>query len=184
MSKVQQLDKNLYGGMGADYWVVYTFGAKAGMMSVIMKRDEIISYSQVVGCIESDKAQLWGLGTSKKYQSMGYGTLMYKITKKFCKIFNKKKLEINVEPENISNKIYCKDEPEILAFGKFYPHESPRNILSVNLSQHISRDGTYHVVNVFDYNEMKKVISLKGKKYLKDWYVKNGNPFLGIMVAY
>lgn len=136
ISKIQQLDKELYGGIGADHWVVYTFGAKAGFMLVLSKPNfsEIISYSQTVGCIDPHIVQLWGLGTNKIYQRRGFGTLTYKLTKEFCKLFRKKTLEINVEPENISMKIYVKDNPIIKGYGQFYPNQSPRLILSVSLN--------------------------------------------------
>jgi len=168
--------------MCAEHWVIYTFGVKAGMMLIVTRGDEIISYSQVVGCMEFDKAQLWGLGTNKKYQLKGYGTLTYEITKQLCKVFEKKKLEINVEPENPSNKIYCKDKPEILAFGKFYPTESPRSMLSVDLYHYTSENcGKFYHINAFDYEKMKEIVCSNSKNYLIDWYVKNNTPFLRIM---
>jgi ribosomal protein S18 acetylase RimI-like enzyme len=131
--KIQELDVKLYNKMGAPHWVVFTFGAKTGFTTVIVKEKEIISYCQISGCIDANKVQLWGLGTSKEYQHKGYATLCYKLTKKICKYLGKNYIEINVEPSNISNKIYEKDKPKLVASGDFYPNEEKRNILQVKI---------------------------------------------------
>lgn len=179
ITKIQKLDRDLYGGMGAEDWVVYTFGAKAGFMAVIMKNNKIISFSQVVGCVEGKKAQLWGLGTKKEYQNKGFGTLTYKLSKEICKKFGKNKVDVNVEPENVSNKIYSKDRPEIVAFGKYYPDESPRLILSVSLTNRKIPDiSQTFAVGAYDYTELKKVLNKTGKKYLLDWSLKENTPYL------
>lgn len=179
ITEIQKLDKNLYGDIGADHWIIYTFGSKAGFMPAITKDNDIISYSQVVGCIEGDKAQLWGLGTKKSYQQKGLGTLTFETTKEICRKLDKNKLEINVEPENVSNKIYCKDKPEILSFGKFYPNESPRNILSVSLNSNNDPfiDSEFKI-NAYDYKKMKRVSSSPRKKYLLDWMIEDETPYL------
>ena len=181
IEEVQKLDKNLYGGIGADHWVVYTFGSKAGIMPVIKNKGEIVSYSQVVGCIEEDKVQLWGLGTNKTYQRKGLGALTFEVTKEICKKLGKNKLEINVEPENVSNKIYCKYDPKILSFGKFYPNESPRNILSVSLNprSNLLIDSKFEI-SAYDYEKMREVHNMSGEKYLLDWKKENGIPYMQI----
>lgn len=179
ISEVQKLDKSLYGGIGADHWVVYTFGSKAGFMPVVTNEDGIISYSQVVGCIEEGRAQLWGIGTRKDHQRKGLGTLTFEITKEVCRSLGKHKLEINVEPENVSNKIYCKYKPKILCFGEFYPNESPRNILSVSLNPDTDPlIKSSFEASAYDYKKMKELHSLPGEKYLLDWKIKDEIPYI------
>lgn len=190
IEELQKLDEELYGGMGAPYWVIFTFGIQTGFIPIITDSNEkIISYAQISGTLNSEIAQLWGLGTNPPYQKQGFGTLTYVISKKMCKKLGMSTLHINVEPSNNSVRIYAKDKPEIIAFGEFYPEEEARMVLEVNLKKEpiLEIEETKKLSAQEVYEELPSLLdatqNTSYKVFVADWEVIGGLPHLTLTIG-
>ena len=118
-------------------WNIKPFAKYGKVFAILTEKNEIVSVIEVLSSFDREKAYLYGVSTSKKFQKKGYGKKLLDYVLKYLIKIGIKTVELTADEDNIiAQNLYSQFGFEIVEnLSNEYGDNVPRYLMRLDLKK-------------------------------------------------
>lgn len=135
--EIVKYEDEIFGEASVGNWNIKPFAKYGKVFVILTEKNEIVSVIEVLSSFDRDKAYLYGVSTSKKFQKKGYGKKLLDYVLKYLIKIGIKTVELTADEDNIiAQNLYSQFGFEIVEnLSNEYGDNVPRYLMRLDLKK-------------------------------------------------
>lgn len=133
--EIVKYEDEIFGEASVGNWNIKPFSKYGKVFALLSEKDEIVSVIEVLSSFDREKAYLYGVSTSKRFQGKGYGKKLLDYVLKYLIKIGIKTVELTADEDNIiAQNLYSQFGFKIVEnLSNEYGDNVPRYLMQLNV---------------------------------------------------
>lgn len=133
--EIVKYEDEIFGEASVGNWNIKPFSKYGKVFALLTEKNEIVSVIEVLSSFDRDKAYLYGVSTSKRFQGKGYGKKLLDYVLKYLIKIGIKTVELTADEDNIiAQNLYSQFGFKIVEnLSNEYGDNIPRYLMQLNI---------------------------------------------------
>ena len=135
--EIVKYEDEIFGEASVGNWNIKPFSKYGKVFALLTEKNEIVSVIEVLSSFDREKAYLYGVSTSKRFQGKGYGKKILDYVLKYLIKIGIKTVELTADEDNIiAQNLYSQFRFEIVEnLSNEYGDNVPRYLMRLDLKK-------------------------------------------------
>lgn len=133
--EIVKYEDEIFGEASVGNWNIKPFSKYGKVFALLTEKNEIVSVIEVLSSFDREKAYLYGVSTSKRFQGKGYGKKILDYVLKYLIQIGIKTVELTADEDNIiAQNLYSQFGFKIVEnLSNEYGDNVPRYLMQLNI---------------------------------------------------
>ncbi len=133
--EIVKYEDEIFGEASVGNWNIKPFSKYGKVFALLTEKNEIVSVIEVLSSFDREKAYLYGVSTSKRFQGKGYGKKILDYVLKYLIKIGIKTVELTADEDNIiAQNLYSQFGFKIVEnLSNEYGDNVPRYLMQLNI---------------------------------------------------